>query len=231
MLSEEEKKAILERVENVKEAVELGKIDVITEENYWESNSLKNKGVIKENYLGKMKEISEKCKQQFEVEFDKEGELVDKEIHYMHDRRMGNNIMYNNLDSIQKLKEEMKNSRSTFFDSSEYKMMKKRFDKIETLTQAIRNDFASPDEIPENRAEELEKAYMDLADKTNRYIELKKIIPSTENGKKRTEFARNLLNFASTTLNGRDLNPEKEHDLKEIDPAEIDELEIDAMFK
>jgi hypothetical protein len=228
-LSEEEKKAILERVENVKEAVELGKIDVITEENYWESNSLKNKGVIKENYLGKMKEISEKCKQQFEVEFDKEGELVDKEIHYMHDRRMGNKIMYNNLDSIQKLKEEMKNSKSTFFDSSEYKMMKKRFDKIETLTQAIRIDFASPDEIPENRAEELEKAYMDLADKTNRYIELKKIIPSTENGKKRTEFARNLLNFASTTLNGRDLNPEKEHDLKEIDPAEIKEEEIDAM--
>ena len=230
-LSEEEKKAILERVENVKEAVELGKIDVITEENYWESNSLKNKGVIKENYLGKMKEISEKCKQQFVVEFDKEGELVDKEIHYMHDRRMGNQIMYNNLEAIQNLKEEMKNSRSTFFDSSEYKMMKKRFDKIETLTQAIRKDFASPDEIPENRAEELEKAYMDLADKTNRYIELKKIIPSTENGKKRTEFARNLLNFASTTLNGRELNPEKEHDLKEIDPMEIDELEIDAMFK
>ena len=70
---------------------------------------------------------------------------------------------------------------------------------------------------------------MDLADKTNRYIELKKIIPSTENGKKRTEFARNLLNFASTTLNGRELNPEKEHDLKEIDPAEIKEDEIDAI--
>jgi hypothetical protein len=178
-----------------------------------------------------MQNIAETCKTWFKVDRDKEGEVIDKEIHYMRDRRMGNQIMYNNLEAIQNLKEEMKNSRSTFFDSSEYKMMKKRFDKIETLTLAIRNDFASSDEIPENRAEELEKAYMDLADKTNRYIELKKIIPSTENGKKRTEFARNLLNFASTTLNGRDLNPEKEHDLKEIDPAEIDELEIDAMFK
>ena len=71
---------------------------------------------------------------------------------------------------------------------------------------------------------ELEKAYMDLADKTNRYSELKKIIPSTENGKKRAEFARNLLNFASTTLNGRDLNPEKEHDLKDLEKLEQTKL-------
>jgi hypothetical protein len=103
--------------------------------------------------------------------------------------------------------------------------MKKRFEKVETLTRAIRKDFASPDKIPENRAEELEKAYIDLADKTNRYIELKSIIPFTGIGQKRTEFARNLLNFASSTLSDMELNPEKEHDLKDVDPMEMKEEE------
>ena len=103
--------------------------------------------------------------------------------------------------------------------------MKKRFEKIENLTRAIRKDFASPDKIPENRAEELEKAYIDLADKTNHYIELKSIIPFTGIGQKRTEFARNLLNFASSTLSDMELNPEKEHELKDLDPMEMKEEE------
>ena len=148
----------------------------------------------------------------------------------MHDRRMGNKIMYNNLDAIQKLKEEMNKSKSTFFDSSEYKMMIKRFEKIENLTLELRKEFKSDDEIPENRAEELENAYIDLANKTNRYIELKKVVPYTENGQMRTEFARNLLDFASTTLNGRELNPEKEQDVKDVDIMELQEAEIDSMF-
>ncbi len=224
-LSEEEKKAILDRVDRVKEAVDKKKIRVITEENFWEVNSLKSKAVYKENYLGRMQNIAEKCKSWFQVKRDKEGEIVDKEIHYMRDRRMGNQIMYNNLDLILKLKEEMNNSKALFFDSSEYSIMKKRFEKVETLTRAIRKDFASPDKIPENRAEELEKAYIDLADKTNRYIELKSITPFTGNGQKRTEFARNLLNFASSTLSDMELNPEKEHELKDIDPMEMKEEE------
>ena len=229
-LSDEEKKAVLERVENIKEAVQIGRIHVIKEENYWEKNSLKSKGTVEKNYLGRMKKMSEGCKDWFKVERDKEGEIVDNKIHYMHDRRMGNKIMYNNLDAIQKLKEEMNKSKSTFFDSSEYKMMKKRFEKIEKLTLELRNEFKSDDEIPENRAEELENAYIDLANKTNRYIELKKVVPYTENGQMRTEFARNLLDFASTTLNGRELNPEKEQDVKDVDIMELQEAEIDSMF-
>ena len=225
-LSQEEKEAVLDRVDRVKEAVQKGKIRVIEEENYWEVNSLRSTRVHQENYLGCMKDVANKCKSWFRVERDKEDEIVDKKIYYMSDRRMGNKIMYNNLDTILKLKEEMNNAKSLFFDSSEYSMMKKRFEKIETLTQAIRKDFASPDEIPENRAEELENAYIDLADKTNRYIELKKIVPFSGKGQKRTEFARNLLDFASNTLNDRALNPEKEHDVKDTDLMEIHQEEL-----
>ena len=208
-LTDEEKDAVWKRVENVREAVKQKKIAVIGKD-HWELNSFKYTKTEKDNYLKNMKDMSECCgRKGYERE-----ERGDNEVTYVMDTRMANKVMFGKMDDIVKLREQMNNAKSIFYDTGEYKLMKKGFEKIEKLTKEIRKNYAKAEFIQGEKTAELEDAYTELADKAYKYIQLKKLVPSTERGQKRLEFAQNLLDFANDTLHDSKSNPEKKTEEK-----------------
>lgn len=220
-LTTEEKDAVWERVEKVRQAVKEKKITVI-EKDHWKWNSFKHTRTEKENYLKDIKDMSERCgRKGYELE-----ERGDNDIKYVQDRRMANKVMYGKMENIDLLRTEMKDAKSIIFDSSEYKMMKKPFDKIENLTKQIREKYDKPELIPEDVAAKLEDAYTELAEKAFKYIELKKLVPSTTRGQKRLDLAQNLLDFASATLHESKLDPEKQAEANDKESMEKQEDEL-----
>ena len=153
-------------------------------------------------------------------------ERGDNEVHYVKDRRMANKVMFNKHTDIAALREQMNKAKAIFYNTSEYNMMKKRFEKIEKLTNELRKEYKNSSEIPESKAAALEDAYADLADKALKYIKLKKLVPSTERGQMRMKFAQDLLDFAHNTMDEMTLNPEKEAGGKDKEPMVKKEEEL-----
>ena len=220
-LSAEEKDAVWNRVEKVRQAVKEKKITVI-EKDHWKWNSFKHTKTEKENYLKNIKDMSERCgRKGYEIE-----ERGDNDIKYVQDRRMAKKVMFNNMENIDLLKTKMKEAKSVIFDSSEYKMMKKPFEKIEKLTKEVKKEYAKAELIPEEVAAELQDAYTELLDKAYKYIQLKKLVPSTTRGQKRLDFAQSLLDFANDTIYKSSLDPEKQAEAKDKESMEKQEDEL-----
>ena len=122
----------------------------------------------------------------------------------------------------------MNNVQARFFNSSEYNLMEKRFVKIEEITQQIKA-YTNPKEVPEPMTNALRNAYIELHEKTDRYISLKKLIPTFESGQKRVDFARELKDFAEETLDKLGVKfekkEEKEKGKESNELAELDELD------
>lgn len=214
-ITEEEIEAAWNRVLKIREALEKGIIKPITK-NDWENEKLGNRKFNKGNYFDTIKEIQESCK---ENEWAKKRKnalwaINNKPIKYIKDRYDIAQDMIDKLGSIVKLREEMENAKAIFFDSSEYTLMKKNFENVETLTRKMAEQRKNNPKakIKDNDIKNLTKAYLTLAEKTEKYIKLKKLLPSLGQGKKRRAFATKLLDFAQGTLDSLGIEFDKEID-------------------
>lgn len=220
-LSPEEIDAAWERTEKVRDAVISGKIKPISSE-HWKTNSLTLSSLKKDNYLDRIKGVARECNSGVFNRAPKENNvLYNKDVE---ERKADIKVMYDKLDDIVSLREKMEKAQALFFDSSEYKMMQKRFEKIETLTKDIHANCKSPEEVPPEKAAALEDAYAELADKSFKYIQLKKLVPYQVRGQARRDLAQDLMNFANSTMDEMYLNQGKEDDLKEMDLQEDPEM-------
>lgn len=203
-LSDEEKNAVWQRIEKVREAFQKGKIKVVGKTPY-DMNYVFNRNKKVDNYLKKIEDMAEAC----DIEKYADYQKGNNEVHYMKDRQMANKVMFGNQDRISELRAQMNKAKAVFFSSSEYKMMEKRFEKIEILTNEIKQ-IGDPEKIPEETAIELNKAYKELEEKAMTYLQLKKIVPSTTRGIRRMELAQSLMDFAQDTLYRAKSEPKKE---------------------
>ena len=217
--SEDELNAVCSRAEKVKQAVKEEKIKVI-DKDFWKENPIIHTKTKEGNYLFRIKQTALSCMDGYKR---RSNDPEYKEINYMKDRRESNKVLLSKADSIAQLREKMDNAKSLLFNSSEYNLMKKHFEQVEKLSKIIKTEYAGhPERIPEAIASKLEKAYTDLADKTLRYIELKKLVPSSVRGQKRMAFAQELMEFADDTLQEMTKNPEMEAESAKAEPAEIE---------
>ena len=204
-LSEKEIDAVWNRLEQVREALRLEKIEV-KDINEWGDYKLSKDNVKNENYFNYMQTVQSLCDDR-----DFEAEKGKNEIHYAKGKQNDPLVMVSKLSEITKLKEMMEKSKALVYNSSEYNAMKKRFEKIETLTKEMKEKYTDKKlEVPVELANDLKDAYVDLIEKTDKYVELKKLVPSTERGKQRIAFATKLLEFANDTVKEMAVSPERE---------------------
>lgn len=213
-LSDDEIDAAWDRVEKVKEAAKQGIIKTVPD-NYWQENSLSSLPVIKGgNYLTRIKSLAETAN----FALEDTAEITD--IKYVADNT-SKKAIYQKAKEIEKIRQQMDKVSAVLFNSSEYDLMEKSFKTIEKYSKEVRS-FAKPEAISDELAKNITEAYKELADKTNRYVKLKKLIPSTTRGKNRIGFALGLLDFASTAV--REIAPglEKMDETKrDVPPPEI----------
>lgn len=213
-ITEEEINAAWDRVEKVREAIEKKKIQII-EKKDWETKKLRNREVEDGNYFDTIKDIQESCKEkEWAVKRDqakKMGLVGDvKPIEYVKDRYDFADTLIAKKDRIADLRKKMEKSKAIFFNSSEYNSMKKNFENVEALTLRMEEKKIQGQKIEEEDIEKLTNAYLVLGKKTDRYIELKKLLPIQERGKDRRAFAVDLLNLAYDTLDGIGVEFDKE---------------------
>ena len=133
-------------------------------------------------------------------------------------------IMMKNAEKIAELRKKMNDGKAVIFDSSEYKMMAEQFEKIEKLTKEIKDNYPDFKNVEEEKIDALRDAYIEMSVKTDRYIGLKKLVPSTPRGEKRLDFAKGLRDVASDTLEEIGFNIDKEK-TEEIE-TEKEEFEL-----
>lgn len=210
-LNEDELNAILERVENVKEAVKGEKIWVV-EDDHWEKYSLNSSETWKGNYFQRMQKIASYCKN----EVLKNLEKGNNDIEYVEDTTYQKRALFNNKNAIKRLRAKMDKAKSIFYDSEEFQMMESCFVKIEKLTNNL-DKYESAKEMQEDEVNALKDAYKDLAVKTKRYIKLKKLVPYTGRGLVRQKLAQELQEFAEDTFD--DMRMELELDQAAVQAA------------
>lgn len=219
-LSDEEKDAVWDRVERLNTAIKKKWVEVVPND-YWKNNKFIQTRAKEGNYFEKIKSIANSC----ERSLYNESQRGHRDVRYMQDRRAANMALFGKTDAIAALREKMNNAKAFFYNTSEYNLMKNSFENIEKLTEEIRKEYKEAKDIPEIKTIILENAYEELAQKAFRYIELKKLVPSTERGQKRVELAQYLLNFANDTLEEMTMNPEMETQASKEQPMEINEPE------
>ena len=79
--------------------------------------------------------------------------------------------------------------------------------------------------VPQQKLNKLKAAYIDLAEKTETYIGLKKLVPFQTRGKKRLEVANMLADFANETLDGMSLDRDRKAELLKEEPKDVNILE------
>lgn len=195
-LSQDEMNAAFDRITKVKEAVNFKLIQPINRK-YWAKNDL-YKHKLDENYFTRIYSIQASCSMGgYSRDIDNSSK-----VEYAQEVTNANHIMSTKDAAIRALREKLDNpkAKALFFNSSEYNMMEKRFLKIEKLTKELKENYTDMKKVPEELTNDLRTAYIELAEKTDRYIELKKLVPSSVNGQLRLEFARGLKEFADETL-------------------------------
>lgn len=220
-LSEPEIAGVMERLQMVDEAVKNNTIKTVNQE-YWKNHRFPINEKEK-NYFPYIKEMAGLCKSKY---FERQTGPKDT-IKYAQEMQTAGEIMEKNDTKIRDLRKMMDDSKS-FFSTSEYKLMEKSFEKIENLTNKIKkNQFKKL--IPEKLTNELRDAYIEMYEKTDRYISLKKVLPYTERGKKRVNVAKGLKKLAEETLDKLGIKFEKENEKKiedrkaEKDTADLEE--------
>lgn len=215
--SKSEKKALKQRLQNVKDAI-ASKTILPADKNFWEEYPIAYTYTKEGNYLNRIQKTALNSVDGYKKPKDAQY----KEIHYMKDRRESNKVLLDRADKIAEFRDKM-NRVKKLFNSSEYNMMEKRFNLVEKLSKQLKAESKGKAEnISEDVAYKLEKAYEELADKTLRYINLKKLVPATGKGILRREFAQELMEFADDTLQEMTKNPELDSENAKNQPEEIE---------
>ena len=215
--SKSEKAALKQRLQNVKDAI-ANRTILPADKAFWEANPIAYAGTMEGNYLHRIQKTALKSLDGYQKP---EGAQY-KEIHYMKDRRQSNKVLLDRADKVAEFRDKM-NKVKKLFNSSEYNMMEKRFKLVERFSKQLKAESKGRAEnVSEDISYKLEKAYEELADKTLRYINLKKLVPSTGKGILRREFAQELMEFADDTLQEMTKNPELESENAKNQPAEIE---------
>lgn len=212
-LSAPEIEGVWERFQKVHEAVKLGKIKIVNKE-YWEKHHIvvdKNE----KNYLSYMKNMAEKCADNpknnyYKNLYNKNAKVKDK-VSYAKEIETASEIMAENGEKIKDLRKMMDDAK-TLFSTSEYKLMEKSFKNIENLTNRINENYPNKREVPEDLTNALRNAYIEMHEKTERYVSLKKLVPYTERGQKRVNVAKALKKISETTLDKLGVKFEKENE-------------------
>ena len=245
--AKEELDAIWDRVQAVKAAVRDKKVKVIRND-HWEKNTLSDTKTMEGNYLERIGNMAKECSQKVydtkprgnneiyyledsstdkKVVDDKTSDIskTEKQIDNDTEKR----VMLGKVADIARLRKQMNDAKALFYDTSEYKLIKKEFEKVATITDEI-GEKGDAMEISDEKAKELKDAYKELANKAAMYIALKKLVPGQERGKKRLELAHDLMDFALDTLEEMTQEPKKEINMKENDTKQINDLEEENEF-
>ena len=204
----------------VKTAVEKKQILVI-DKDFWKKNPI-GKTEYKNNYLATMNGLADECQKG-----EKRANATDeKRISYAKEIDSALPIMMKNADKIEELRK-MMNDGKAIFDSSEYKMMAEQFEKIEKITKKIKENHPDFNDVPEQKIDALRDAYIEMSVKTENYIGLKKLVPSTTRGEKRLDFAKGLRDVANDTLEELGFNIDKEKaEEEEIETEKDNEMSL-----
>ena len=219
-LSKDQIAAVWDRVQMVRTAVEKNKIRVI-DKDFWKKNPM-GKTEYKDNYLATMNELAEECEKG-----EKRANASDqKRISYAKEVDSALPIMMKNAEKIANLRK-MMNDGKAIFDSSEYKMMAEQFEKIEKITKEIKENHPDFNNVSEQKIDALRDAYIEMSVKTENYIGLKKLVPSTTRGEKRLDFAKGLRDVANDTLEELGFNIDKEKaEEEEIETEKDNEMSL-----
>ena len=208
-LSAPEIAGVMERLQMVDEAVKNKTIQTVNQD-YW----LKHRIAIDQterNYFPYIKEMEGLCKSKYFMNYTGPKDT----IKYAQEKNTAGEIMAGKDKKISDLRKMMDASKA-FFNTSEYKLMEKSFEKIERLTDKVKgHQFKKL--IPEKLTNELSEAYKEMYEKTDRYIALKKVLPYTERGQKRVNVAKGLKKLAEETLDELGIKFEKENEKKQED--------------
>ena len=222
-LSQDEIKAAWDRLNMIKTAAKNGTLTIV-DKSYWSKNPL-SKYEDAPNYISRIQSVQLACdpeENEFKEDYKKGTDLSgDSEIKYAQETVTAAQIMAENEDNIRGLREKMDASKARVFDSSEYKLMKSSFEKIEKYTKEVKM-YNDPKQVPEKITNALRNAYIEMAKKTERYIALKKIVPSTVKGEKRLDVAKDLKKSADFMLNKLHIRLDKEVE------KETEEIEKEA---
>lgn len=231
-ITEKEIDAAWDRVGKVRDALQKEQIKIIHKKD-WKEQKLKDREVNDGTYYDTVKNIRENVKEKVAKQHDKAQNIghVDKAkpVEYIKDRNNFVDTLISKKDQIMNLRKKMEDAKAIFYDSSEYKLMKKSFEKVEKLTLQIEEKNSQGIKIEEGDIEKLTSAYITLAEKTENYIDLKKLLPHQERGQKRRAFAVELLEFAHDTLDGigaefdKEKNTDKDMAAKE---EVVEEMEL-----
>ena len=217
--SKEEMEALWDRVKTLKNAVmnknkEKNKIIIVDKE------YLLNVPIQRKNYLKYVQNMAMNCVLGEKYKVNEEGD-----IKYTQEVHSANRIMYENLEEILKLREEMNNARAMIYNTSEYKLMAKHFETIEKITNEIKDKNLDLDNISDEMTDKLFNAYVGLAETTTNYMLIKSVVPSTTRGEKRLAFAKNLQKFADNTLEKLGVTFRKEEETIQEEKMHVKETE------
>ena len=217
--SKEEMEALWDRVKTLKNAVmnkkkEKNKI-VIVDKEY-----LLNAPIQRNNYLKYVQNMAMNCALRNKYKVNEEGD-----IKYTQEVHSANHIMFENLEEIIKLREQMNDARAMIYNTSEYKLMAKHFETIEKITKEIRDKNLDLDTISDEMTDKLFNAYVGLAETTTNYMLIKSVVPSTTRGEKRLAFAKNLQKFADNTLEKLGVTFRKEEETIQEEKMHVKETE------
>ena len=221
--SKEEMDALWKRVNTLKNAVmnkdrTKNKIIVVDKE------YLLNVPIQRNNYLKYVQKMAMNCALRDKYKVNEEGD-----IKYTQEVHSANHIMFENLEEILKLREEMNDARAMIYNTSEYKLMAKHFETIEKITKEIKDKNLDLDTISDEMTDKLFNAYVGLAETTTNYMLIKSVVPSTPRGERRLAFAKHLQKFADNTLEKLGVTFRKEEEQlqeEKMHVKETDEMEL-----
>lgn len=235
-LSDEEIDAAWDRLQDVVTAVNQKQIKEVKKD-FWIKHRLNlMKGLkAKDNYFFSLQKVQAGCQENVYTERYREKLQAKEEqdIKYVKEEFSASSVMLDeqNLAKIRELRKNMNDAKAMFFNSSEYEMMKNNFEKVEKLTADILREYpkGSKDPIPEELTDQLRDAYIDLAENTYRYIELKKLVPFQTRGKKRLEVAKDLMSFANETFDKLGAEIDIEDRIQKADEAQETEMDEEML--
>ena len=176
--------------------------------------------IQRNNYLKYVQKMAMNCELGDKYKVNEEGD-----IKYTQEVHSANHIMFENLEEILKLREEMNDARAMIYNTSEYKLMAKHFETIEKITKEIKDKNLDLDTISDEMTDKLFNAYVGLAETTTNYMLIKSVVPSTTRGEKRLAFAKNLQKFADNTLEKLGVTFRKEEETIQEEKMHVKETE------
>jgi hypothetical protein len=220
-LSEAEVDAVWDRAKKVQEAVH-DKIITVVSDNFWRENNLSDLAVNKGTYLQEIKSMQKVCQREgYKREIKKNAG-----VNYIRDNISDEKLLRGKEAKLLEIQTMMKEAKAMFYNSEEYELMESNFNTVLSLTRTM-NEGYGEGKVPQQKLNKLKAAYIDLAEKTETYIGLKKLVPFQTRGKKRLEVANVLADFANETLDNMFLDRDKKDELLQEEPEDANILEAE----